>query len=127
MSSSITAFQVLIIGTLEDVNLESTLRSLVRHVTGSRNEVAKDIALEKKRKRAEIAMSPPHVRHESVPNGAMKELTSPPKKVRNGESPSPVAERKLSKSIESLYKSIMSAQEELEAGRTWERYASNDM
>ena len=123
------AFQVLTIGTLEEANLESSLRSFARHFTGVRNDVVREMESEKKRKRRDGSMAPTET--SQLPSVMTDGVLSPPKRHRN-EDITPVSTNgdvngKLPKSIESLYKSIMSAQEELEAGRNWSANALTEM
>jgi hypothetical protein len=129
-SHSVPAIQVLTIGAFEGASFESSLRSFMRHVTGARNEIMKETELEKKRKRREVSLASSH-----QPRAAKfmaDGIRSPPKRSRIEEFGSVVGrddkgDGKLPKSIESLYKSIMSAQEELEAGRSWSEDASTEV
>ena len=114
--TSVPAFQVLTIGDLGDANLETSIRSLLRHLSAIPNENMQDAEKEKKRKRETVGVSD-SMSQSSVPDGIITEYKSPPKRIRNGDGSHERAN--LPKSIEALYESILSAQEELEAGRTW--------
>jgi len=111
MTPSIPAFQVLMIGDPAEVDLEISLHSFLRHVTGTLNERVGDKE-EKKRKRVTMdgslngEMRPSLENGSQSPNKALK-LEDGDKDLVTGTS------QGLSKSIERLYQSIFSAQEEI--------------
>jgi hypothetical protein len=109
---------VLKIGDLGEANLEASIRSFFRTVTGVQNANMQDPDAEKKRKRPTVISNS----RLSVLENAVADQ-SPPKKLRNKDGytqePNEVTKDSLPKSIESLYESILSAQKELEAGRNW--------
>ena len=113
------AFQVLTIGGLGEVNMDGSIRSFFRHVSGVPNENIQDAEKERKRKRNTVGTtlaSPSSTLESGLAND-----DSPPKKPRNKDGhpeANDTTNKNLPKSIESLYKSILSAQKELEAGRS---------
>jgi hypothetical protein len=120
MTTSVPAFQVLTIGSLGDTNLEASVRSFVRHITGTSNEVVQDKDKEeKKRKRGTPVRTSFGVSRNSTARDE-----SPSKKLRNieGDIDNTIdgPRKVLPKSIKSLYESILSAQKELEAGKSWD-------
>lgn len=129
LSNAVPAFQVLTVTAPEEANLETSVRSFMRHVTGTRNEAPKQMEIEKKRKRRDGSIAPSELSQMS--NIMVDGISSPPKKYKNNEETMETgangSSEKLPKSIESLYKSIMSAQEELEAGRNWSQDALGDL
>jgi hypothetical protein len=86
---------------------------------------------EKKRKRGPAPVSSDDFSQISVADENVAENHTPPKRVRGRDEYLPeahnVTTKTLSKSIESLYASILSAQKELEAGRNWRGDAFADM
>jgi hypothetical protein len=111
---------VLTIGGLTEANLDASVRSFFRHVSGVQNENMQDADKEKKRK---LGTSYLNSRLPMYDSGFVDE-EFPHKKLRNKdgyeEEATEITNKALSKSIKSLYESILSAQEELEAGRSWE-------
>ena len=117
LTSSIPAFQVLMIGELAEVDLEISLHSFLRHVTGIPNESLRDKE-EKKRKRLTMDGSLNGDIETSFGNGVQSPNKAP--KLENGNtSLASGGSQNLSKSVVSLYQSILSAEEELEAGKRW--------
>jgi len=114
-TTSVTAFQVLTIGPLGETNLEISIRSFLRHVSGMPNEMVQETEKEKKRKRGNLGESSNH----QILENAHVTHELPSKKLRNNDGYGEQGSKRLSTSIESLYESILSAQKELEAGRTW--------
>jgi hypothetical protein len=117
-TKSVPAFQVLTIGSFGEANLETSIRSFMRHVTGIPNESLQDPEKEKKRKRVNGHNTSDKLSELSVADATVERVVSPVKRVR-GDSVVGDQEKRLPKSIESLYESIMRAQEELEVGRSW--------
>jgi hypothetical protein len=119
----VPAFQVLTIGALGEANLDASVRSFIRHVSGAVNGSMDDSEKEKKRKRevSKSSVEPPSLSH--APHGTNGTHSLPAKRIRNQEDHSEErpdsGSQKLPRSIESLYASIMSAEKELEAGRDW--------
>jgi hypothetical protein len=128
-TTSVPAFQVLTIGALGEANLETSMRSFMRHISAAPNENRVDPELEKKRKRESAKVSANGAPHLSLPQGGIGEDYSPSKKLRNmdGHQEEAVMSNVLPKAIESLYASILSAEKELEEGRRWDGDESNDM
>jgi hypothetical protein len=115
----VPAFQVLTIGGLGEVNMDGSIRSFFRHVSGVPNENIQDAEKERKRKRNTVGAASAY--RSSTLEGGLANDDSPPKKPRNKDGhpkANDATNKNLPKSIESLYKSIMSAQKELEAGRS---------
>jgi len=109
---------VLKIGDLSESNVEASVRTFFRTVTGVQNANMQDPDPEKKRKRLTVTSNS----RLSVLENVVADQ-SPPKKLRNKDGytqePNEVTNGSLPKSIESLYESILSAQKELEAGKNW--------
>jgi hypothetical protein len=126
-TTSIPAFQVLTIGGLGEANLDASVRSFFRHISGVQNENMQNADKEKKRKWGTSYLNSRSPRRDS---GFVND-ESPHKKLRNkdgyGEEATEVTNKALPKSIKSLYESILSAQKELEAGRGWEADESSEM
>jgi hypothetical protein len=117
----VPAFQVLTIGALGEANLDASIRSFLGHVSGSLNEVTQDV--EKKRKRIIMQRLPDNTAQTVVRVDSTVDNESPSKKFRSEAGyleEIEVRKTNLPKSIESLYKSILRAQEELEAGKVWQ-------
>jgi hypothetical protein len=127
MTSSVSAFQVLTIGDLGEANLYTSLRSFLRYVTSTPNDTLQDGDKEKKRKRAS-GVSTDNVSQSSIPPRSSFDNGSPPKRSKNEEDGvDEVRNQILPKSIESLYASILSAEKEIEAGRSWNGELLSDM
>jgi hypothetical protein len=126
MTTSVPAFQVLTIGSLGDTNLEASVRSFVRHITGTPNEVVQDKDKEEKKRKRRM----PGRTSIGVSSKSTARDESPSKKLRNIEdvdNPVDGTRKVLSKSIKSLYESILSAQKELEAGKSWDAGVMENM
>ena len=110
---------MLTVGDIGQANLDASIRSFFRHVSGVQNENMHDAEKEKKRKRGTVTSNS----RSSLPENGLAYHESPHKMFRNSdgsrEEVNDVANKSLPKSIESLYESILSAQKELEAGRNW--------
>lgn len=122
MAPSVPAFQVLTIGALGEANLDASIRSFMRHVSGFRNEVMEEVEKEKKRKHVIMQDLLDYNPQVAIRVDGVVDDESPSKKVRSEEGyleQTDVGKANLPKSIESLYKTILRAQEELEAGKTW--------
>jgi hypothetical protein len=87
--------------------------------------VSGDVDSEKKRKRRDGSLRSSEV--SPISNVTANPIQSSPKRYKNIDADldgiSDDASKKLPRSIESLYASIWSAQEELEAGRSWSENA----
>jgi hypothetical protein len=131
MTTSVPAFQVLTIGALGEANLDASVRSFVRHVSGAVNGNMDDSEKEKKRKREVSKSSVEALSLSRAPRGTNGTHSLPAKRLRNHEDHSEErtdsGSQKLPKSIESLYASIMSAEKELESGRDWGRDVLSDV
>ena len=127
-TTAVSAFQVLTIGSLADANLEVSVRSFMRHINARSNSNMQDFDNEKKRKR--LATSHNTITQSPAGQQDLAGSISPPKRVKNdedGDGYKGQTDRRLPRSIESLYKSIMSAQEEIEVGRAWEANELEEM
>jgi hypothetical protein len=125
-TTSVPAFQVLTIGGLGEANLDGSIRSFFRHVSGVPNESMQDAEKERKRKRNAVGITSAS----SVLERSLVDDEYPPKKLRNKDGHPEANEatnKNLPKSIESLYESILNAQKELEAGRSLNEDALGDM
>jgi hypothetical protein len=123
MTTSVSAFQVLTIGSIGDANLEVSVRSFMRHVNADLIANMLDPDKERKRKRGSGLNSHNHITRSPVVPRSLPDNISTPKRVRSEEDAEVQTgqiNRKLPRSIESLYESIMSAQKEMEVGRAWE-------
>ena len=122
MTTSVSAFQVLTIGSIGDANLEVSVRSFMRHVNAGQITNMQDPDKERKRKRGSALNSYNHITRSPVVPRSLPDNISTSKRVRNEETEVQTGQinRKLPRSIESLYESIMSAQKEMEVGRAWE-------
>jgi len=111
---------VLTIGGLGEANLDASVRSFFRHISGVQNENMQGEDKEKKRKWGTSFLNS----RLPIPDSGFVNDEIPHKKLRNkdgyGEEATGVTNKALPKSIKSLYESILSAQKELEAGRSWE-------
>jgi len=112
---------VLTIGALGEANLETSMRSFLRHISAAPNESRVDPELEKKRKRESAKVLTNGAPDSSVSRGDVGEGYSPSKKLRNvhGHQENAMISNVLPKAIESLYASILRAEKELEEGRRW--------
>lgn len=123
MTIAVPAFQVLTIGALGEANLDASVRSFIRHVSGAVNGSMDDSEKEKKRKRDARKSSVEALSLFHTPNSTNETHSVPTKRVRNQEDHSEErrdsGSQKLPKSIESLYASIMSAEKELNPGKDW--------
>ena len=126
MTTAVPAFQVLTIGSLGDTNLDASIRSFARHITGIPNENVQDKDKEEKKRKREIARKTSTASMVPSPIGITGD-ESPSKKLRNGEDEIDETRKVLPKSIASLYESIQSAQRELEASRSWEADVLDEM
>ena len=104
--------------------MDGSIRSFFRHVSGVPNENMQG-AEERKRKRNTVP--PTSTSRSSMLESRFVNDESPPKKLRNKDEANDATNKNLPKSIESLYKSIFSAQKELEAGRSLNEDALGDM
>jgi hypothetical protein len=120
MTTSVPAFQVLTIAALGEANLDGSVKSFMRHVSGAVNGSMDES--EKKRKR-DPRKSPVEGKSQiHLPASTNGIHSLPAKRVRNQDVADEKTDhnsQKLPKSIESLYASIMSAEKELEAGKDW--------
>ena len=108
--------------------MDGSIRSFFRHVSGVPNENMQDAEKERKRKRNTIGTT--LASRSSTLESGLVDHDSPPKKLRNKDGypeANDVTSKNLPKSIESLYESILSAQRELEAGRSLNENALSDM
>jgi hypothetical protein len=113
-----------------DANLETSVRSFMRHVSAGLNTNQHDPDNDRKRKRGSDSNAISHVIQSPAVLRSLAGSISPPKRVRNLDddiAPPLEAEGKLPRLIESLYESIMSAQTELELGRAWQSNCLEDM
>jgi hypothetical protein len=119
MTTSVPAFQVLTIAALGEANLDASVKSFMRHVSGAVNGNMDES--EKKRKRDPRKSSVEGKSQLHVPASTNGTHSLPAKRVRNqdvdADETTDYSSQKLPKSIESLYASIMSAEKELEAGK----------
>lgn len=130
LTTSVSAFQVLTIGMLGDVNLETSVRSFMRHVNAGLNTNQYDPDNDRKRKRGSDFNSISGVTQSPAIQRNLAGIVSPPKRTRSVEeavAQTAKVDGKLPRSIESLYESIMSAQKELEVGRAWQSNRLEDM
>ena len=100
--------------------MDESVRSFFRHVSGVPSESMQD-EKDRKRKRDMAGLPPPGSGLPVLENSGHENQESPQKKVRNKEAHQEKGDainNSLPKSIESLYESILSAQKELEAGRS---------
>jgi hypothetical protein len=119
-TTSVPAFQVLAIGSLGEANMDGSIRSFFRHVSGVPNENMQDA------EKVGITLAS----RSSTLESGLVDHESPPKKIRNKDGyleANDATNKNLPKSIESLYESISSAQKELEAGRSLNENALSDM
>lgn len=122
-TNSVAAFQVLTICSIGDANLEVSLRSFMRHINAGLNAHTYDPDKDRKRKRGSNSISHNPTSRSPIIQRSTTGDISPPKRVKGDEEANAhtsQTNQKLPRSVESLYKSIMSAQKEMEAGRAWE-------
>src|SRR5579859_4067327 len=85
MTNSVSAFQVLTIGSIGDANLEASVRSFMRHVNAGVNLHMHDPDHDRKRKRASSLISRSSIPQSPIVQRSPTGNLSPPKRVKGDE------------------------------------------